>query len=199
MIIYEYRNGGNYMLILIGGFLIFIVLILVILVAWVITMYNRFVTLAERVANGQAQIAAQIESRWDAVKNLISATKQYSKHESEVLENITDKRNSLGENSSMGDIEENDSQLNNVVGRLIAISESYPDLKASEVYKTTMESVDKYENNVRHSRMIYNDTVTKFNRQLKQFPTNIVAKIFKFTEKEYFERTESKQDMPSWD
>lgn len=187
------------MLILIGGFLIFIVLILVILVAWVITMYNRFVTLAERVANGQAQIAAQIESRWDAVKNLISATKQYSKHESEVLENITDKRNSLGENSSMGDIEENDSQLNNVVGRLIAISESYPDLKASEVYKTTMESVDKYENNVRHSRMIYNDTVTKFNRQLKQFPTNIVAKIFKFTEKEYFERTESKQDMPSWD
>lgn len=181
------------------GIGLFLVVVLIALAGWGIAMYNRFVTLAERVANGQAQIAAQIESRWDAVQNLISATKQYSKHESEVLESITEKRVGLDQNSSMKDIEENDTQLNNVVGRLIAISESYPDLKASEVYKTTMESVNEYENNVRHSRMIYNDVVTRFNRQVKQFPTNFIAKIFKFTEKEYFERTEAKAEMPSWE
>jgi len=152
---------------------IIVIIILIIIVIVTVSIYNSFVTLRERVANAKAQIAAQIESRWDAVSNLISATKQYAKHESELLESITEKRSSLGRNSSMQEIEENDAQLNNVVGRLIAISESYPDLKASEVYQTTMESVNKFENNVRHSRMIYNDVVTRFNRRLKQFPTNI--------------------------
>src|SRR5690625_1012517 len=177
---------------------IIVIIILIIIVIVTVSIYNSFVTLRERVANAKAQIAAQIESRWDAVSNLISATKQYAKHESELIESITEKRASLGQNSSMQEIEENDAQLNNVVGRLIAISEEYPDLKASEVYQTTMESVNKFEDNVRHSRMIYNDTVTRYNRQTKQFPTNIIASIFKFTEKEYFERTESKQEMPSW-
>lgn len=163
-----------------------------------IYFYNSFVTLRERVFNGKAQIAAQIESRWDAVSNLISATKQYEKHEADVLENITEKRASLGRDSSMEDIENNDAELNNVVGRLIAISESYPELKASEVYQTTMESVNKYEDNVRHSRMIYNDVVTQFNRRLKQFPTNIIGSMFRFEEQPYFEQTESKSEMPTW-
>jgi|SRR5690625_3449858 len=179
--------------------LILVILVIIVLfVIWTIRIYNRFITLSERVSNAKAQIATQIESRWDAVKNLISATKEYAKHESELLENITEKRTSLGQESSMDEIEENDEQLNNVVGRLIAISENYPDLKASEVYQQTMESVNKFEDHVRHARMIYNDIVTRFNRQLKQFPTNIIGKVFNFTEKEYFERTESKAEMPSW-
>src|SRR5690625_590712 len=180
------------------GLIIIILIILVIFIIWTISIYNSFITLRERVANAKAQIAAQIESRWDAVSNLISATKQYAKHESEVLENITEKRASLGRDSSMEDIEENDAQLNNVVGRLIAISENYPDLKASEVYQTAMASVNKFEDHVRHSRMIYNDVVTRFNRQLKQFPTNIIGTMFNFEEKSYFEQTETKTEMPSW-
>lgn len=168
-------------------------------VIWTISVYNTFITLRERVSNARAQIAAQIESRWDAVSNLISATKQYAKHESELLESITEKRSSIGRNSSMTEIEANDAQLNDVVGRLIAISESYPDLKASEVYQTSMASVNKYEDNVRHSRMIYNDIVTRFNRQLKQFPTNIIGNMFRFEEQPYFEQTEGKAQMPSWE
>ena len=144
--------------ILLGLVFIFIVVILAVGI-YAITVYNSFVTLRERVFNAKAQIAAQIESRWDAVSNLISATKQYAKHETDVLESITEKRASLGRDSSVEEIEENDTQLNNVVGRLIAISESYPELKASEVYQTTMESVNKFEDNVRHSRMIYNDEI----------------------------------------
>src|SRR5690625_796935 len=181
------------------GLIFIILIILVIFIIWTVSIYNSFITLRERVSNAKAQIAAQIESRWDAVSNLISATKQYAKHESEVLENITEKRASLGRDSSMEEIEENDTQLNNVVGRLIAISENYPDLKASEVYQTSMESVNKFEDNVRHSRMIYNDVVTRFNRRLKQFPTNIIGGMFKFKEQAYFEQTESKVEMPSWE
>lgn len=186
------------MIIILGIIVVFIIVVFGAIALWVISMYNRFVTLRERVANGRAQIAAQIESRWDAVKNLISATKEYAKHESEVLESITAKRATVGQDSSVSELEENDAQLNNVVGRLIAISESYPDLKASEVYKTTMESVNKFEDNVRHSRMIYNDVVTRYNRQIKQFPTNFIAKTFSFLEEEYFKQTESKEEMPSW-
>lgn len=180
-------------------FLIVFFVLIALIVGWVVKVYNDFITLRERVTNGRAQIATQIESRWDAISNLISATKQYSKHESEVLENITEKRSNLGRDSSISDIEENDAQLNNVVGRLIAISESYPDLKASEVYKTSMENVDKYENNVRSARMVYNDVVTRFNRLLKQFPTNIIGGIFNFEEEAYFEQSEGKAEMPSWD
>ena len=177
----------------------FIFLAVIGVAAYGIITYNSFVTLRERVFNGKAQIAAQIESRWDAVTNLISATKQYESHEASVLENITAQRSSLGRDSSMDEIEQNDEQLNNVVGRLIAISEAYPELKASEVYKSTMESVNKFEDNVRHSRMIYNDVVTQFNRKLRQFPTNIIAGIFKFEAQPYFEQTEQKGEMPTWD
>lgn len=188
-------------MVLMGVGIIFVVIIAVVIifVIWAISVYNSFITLRERVSNAKAQIATQIESRWDAVSNLISATKQYEKHESEVLENITEKRASLGRDSSMAEIEENDAQLNNVVGRLIAISEEYPDLKASEVYQSTMESVNKFEDNVRHARMIYNDVVTRFNRQLKQFPTNIIGGMFKFEEQAYFEQSEGKAAMPSWE
>lgn len=186
------------MLFIVIGGLVLLVGFIFIIGIFVVVMYNRFISLAERVKNARGQIAAQIESRWDAVSNLISATKEYAQFESETLEKIVEKRTNIGDGSSIDDIEANDSQLNNIVGRLLAISESYPDLKASEVYKETMQSVNKFEDNVRHARMIYNDVVTRYNRQLKQFPSNFVGKMFKFTEEKYFERSEEKAEMPSW-
>jgi LemA protein len=174
-------------------------LLIIIVVILVIVTYNSFITLGERVINGKAQIATQIESRWDAIKNLIHATKSYSQHEAETLENITEMRARVGKSSNINELEQDDTQLNNVIGRLIAISENYPDLKASEVYKSTMESINNFENNVRNARMIYNDVVTRYNRKVKMFPSNIIAKTFSFTEKEYFNSTESKQEMPGWE
>ena len=177
-----------------------ILIILVVLVGlWVISTYNSLVTLGERVDNAKAQITTQIESRWDALKSLIDATKQYSKHEAEVLEKVTLSRASIGKNSSVEEIESSEREFSGALGRLIAVSENYPDLKASQVYQSTMGSINKYEDNVRNARMIYNDIVTRFNRRIKVFPSSIVAGIFKFDVKEYFQGTESKQDMPSWE
>lgn len=178
---------------------IVIIGILILIVLWVISTYNSFITLGERVGNARGQIATQLESRWDAVQTLIDATKKYSKHEAETLENVTEARASLGNNASVGELEEDAEQLNRVVSRLIAVSESYPDLKASETYKTTMESINLYEENVRQSRMIYNDTVARYNRRVRVIPSNIVANLFGFRPKEYFRGTESKKDMPRWD
>lgn len=176
-----------------------LVLIIIFLVSYVIKTYNNFITLGERVTNGKAQIATQIESRFDAVKSLIDATKQYAKHETETLENIVSRRVGVSKDSSVDQIEKENDQLDQVVGRLIAISEAYPELKASDVYRNTMDSITKFEDNVRHARMIYNDVVTKFNRMIKMFPSNIIASLFKFEAREYFEETASKQDMPSWE
>lgn len=174
-------------------------IIIGVLAAWVISIYNSLVTTRERVDNARAQISTQIESRWDAVRSLIDATKHYSKHEAEVLENVTKQRATIGQSSSIKDIQKSEAELNNVLGRIIAVSESYPDLKASKIYENTMNSINKFEDNVRNARMIYNDTVTMFNRKIKMFPSSIIAGMFNFESREYFEGTENKQDMPNWE
>lgn len=179
--------------------LIILIVVLVVLGFWVMSTYNSLITLRERVDNAKAQIATQIESRWDAIKSLIEATKQYSKHEADVLEGVTAKRASVGKNSSVSQMENAEQEFNGVLGRLIAVSESYPDLKASSVYQTTMASINKQEDNVRNSRMIYNDIVTRFNRAIKMFPGSIIAGMFKFEASDYFQGTETKKDMPSWE
>lgn len=179
--------------------MIYIILPLLLIGAWAVSAYNGFVGLRERVNNSRAQIATQLESRWDALKSLIDATKQYSKHEAELLENITQARASIGQGSSVNELEESATSFNNVLGRLIAVAESYPDLKASTIYQSAMSSINDYENKVRQSRMIYNDTVTMYNRKTKTFPSNILAGMFNFNPESYFEATESKTDMPSWE
>src|SRR5699024_1018406 len=114
-------------------FSIIAIILIIAIIFWVIRTYNNFITLGERVTNGKAQIATQIESRWDAVESLINATKNYSQHEAKTLEDVTAKRINVGQNSSIDEMEKGEAQLNSVLGRLIAISENYPDLKASEV------------------------------------------------------------------
>lgn len=115
------------------------------------------------------------------------------------MDAIVEKRARIGNNSSIAEIKEDDAQLNNVVSRLIALSENYPELRASEVYQNTMDSINQYEDYVRSARMIYNDTVTMFNRKTKMFPSSIIANLFNFKERTYFEGTDTKQSMPSWD
>lgn len=180
-------------------YIIILLILIAGIVVWGIGAYNGFVKLKERVFNARAQIATQLESRWDALKSLIDATKQYSKHEAEVLENVTESRASIGQNSSVSELEENASSFNNVLGRLIAVAENYPDLKASTIYQSAMNSINDYENKVRQSRMLYNDTVTMYNRRTKTFPSNILAGMFNFAPEPYFEATETKTDMPTWE
>src|SRR5699024_10148844 len=146
----------------------------------------------------RAQIATQIESRWDAVKTLIDATKSYAKYEVDTLDSIVKKRISMGSNSPVDKMEKDDTKFEEVVSKLIAISENYPDLKASDVYKSNMITLNKLYSIVLGSSMIYNDVVTKYNRIVQIFPSNIIANMFHFTEKEYFQGTKSKQNMPEW-
>lgn len=135
------------------------------------------------VRNAMGQIAAQVESRWDALTNLIQATKNYEKHEAETLEKLTANRSRVTNTSSASEVEADSKAFNSALSRLIAVAEAYPDLKANTIYQNTMDSVNRYEENVRHSRMIFNDTVTKYNRELQVFPNNIFAGILDLQKK----------------
>lgn len=178
--------------------MIIAIIILVLIGLWGITTYNGFVSLIERLKNSKSQIAVQMESRWDALTNLISATEKYSDYEKETLEEIVAKRSQVTTNSSLDEIERAENQFSQAFGKIVALAEAYPDLKASEVYKKTMDSVNKYEDNVRYARMTYNDMATKYNRARRQVPKNIIASIMGLEEENYFTLSENKDQMPSW-
>lgn len=176
-----------------------ILILIVIIAGWYISTRNGLVALEERLKNSKSQIAVQINSRWDALSNLIGATKQYSKHESETLEKIVAGRNQVGKNSTVEELQQEEVKYQGAMSRLLAVAEAYPDLKAASLYQETMKSVQKYEDNVRYARMTFNDMVTKFNSKIKSFPTSIVANSMKLTPEEYFEQEEGKQEMPTWE
>ncbi len=178
--------------------MIIAIIILVLVGLWGVTTYNGFVSLIEKLKNSKAQIAVQMESRWDALTNLISATEKYSDYEKETLEEIIAKRNQVTMNSSLDEIQKAEDQYSQAFGKIVALAEAYPDLKASEVYKKTMDSVNKYEDNVRYARMTFNDMATKYNRARKQVPKNIIASIMGLEEEKYFALSENKNQMPSW-
>ena len=176
-----------------------IVLIIVVLIGlWGISIYNQLISSREFVRNSMGNIAAQVESRWDAVSSLIGATKKYSSHEAETLTNITAMRSKVDRTSEPSVVEKDDSLFEQAMNQLNVVVENYPELKADSVYIQTMESIDRYENNVRQSRMVYNDTVTKLNRQVQQFPSSIIAGMFRFSQESYFQSSSAKSDMPQW-
>lgn len=184
---------------MIGWIILAVVLVLgFILIMWGISTYNNLVSTRELVENAMGQISTQIESRWDALKSMIDGTKRYETHEAKVLEGIAEKRSQIGKGADVSEVNQDNQLFNQALGRLIAVAENYPDLKASTVYQGTLAQIDKYENQVRQSRMIYNDTATKYNRLIQMVPSNIIAGMFNFSKRDYFESTESKQDMPSW-
>lgn len=180
--------------------MIFIVfgIIALIIIGWVVSSYNKLIRSREFVRNSMGQISAQIESRWDALKNMIDGTQKYADYESKVLREITEQRASLGRNANVADVNKDDALFGQAMGRLFAVAENYPDLKASSVYQETLKNVDKYEQQVRQSRMIYNDTVTKYNRIVQSVPTNVIAGMFNFGLENYFESSQEKSEMPSW-
>ena len=173
--------------------------VVVLLGLWLMVSYNNLIRLREMVKNAMGQIAANVESRWDALKSLIDATKKYSQHEAETLEKVIQARGSVNSSSSVKDIEADDNMFTQALSRLAVVVEAYPDLKANTLYLNTMDKIDEYEQDVKNSRMIYNDTVTRFNRAMLVFPVVLVSRMLGFHEYQYFQNTESKANPPSWD
>lgn len=178
--------------------LIVISILLVIVIIFGISTQRSLVHSDELCGNALSQIGVQQTSRWDALTALAGLTKDYAAHEYDTLMAVIGKRQHITKNSSPAEIDSQEALLHQVTGKLAAIGEAYPELKANTVYITSMNSVNGYENKVRISRMSYNDTITKYNRKVRQFPSSVFAGIMGFAVRDYLEADSAKSDMPKF-
>jgi LemA protein len=178
--------------------------IFVLLVLFVIGIYNKLVALRNRFKNAFAQIDVQLKRRYDLIPNLVEVAKGYMKHEKETLEAVIQARNQAvgagqqaaqnpGDPSAMKSLGAAEGQLSGALGRLFALSESYPDLKANQNMLSLQEELTSTENKVAFSRQAYNDAVTTYNTGRETFPTVIFAGMFNFQQANLFEIEEPQE------
>ena len=165
--------------------------IIVLIILWLISTQRRLTVLDENINNAMSQIGVQQQSRFDALTALLELTKGYAAHESQTLAGV------ITASSTAGEADAQENLITEAMGKINAIAEQYPDLKANQNYIKTMDSVNSYESSVRSSRLIYNDSVTKLNRAVRMFPASIVAGMFGFKQRDYLATDSKKADMPS--
>lgn len=177
--------------------LLIILAIVALIILWVISVQRQLVSKEELCKNALSQIGVQQASRWDALTALAEMTKSYSEHEYNTLRDVIAQRAQITSSSTAAEANAQEGLITSALSRIIAIGEQYPDLKANETYIKTMDSINVYENQVRMSRMTYNDTVTAFNRLVRQFPNSLIAGILGFAVREYLVENQGKENMPS--
>jgi len=178
--------------------LIIVIAIVAILVLWVISVQNRLVKSDELCNNALKQINVQQVSRYDALQALVKLTREYASYEADTLQKVVDARKitSLAAPTA-AEIDANEKALKEISAKLIAVAEAYPDLKANQNYQQTMQSIQTYEENVRLSRMTFNDTVTRFNQQVRVFPASLIAGMLGFSKRDYLAEDTTKKDYPA--
>lgn len=189
------------------SFLIFLAIIAAI-VMWGVGIYNRLVNERNRVKNAFAQIDVQLTRRYDLIPNLIEAVKGYMKHERETLEAVITARNAASSSldaakadpsnaAAMKELGASEGALTSALGRLFALSEAYPDLKANQNMMQFQEELTSTENKVSFSRQAFNDTVLQYNNSVQNFPNNLIAGFFSFALASFLEiESEEKREVP---
>ncbi len=178
--------------------LIIIALLVVLLARWVMSTQRRLVVMDENINNAMSQIGVQLSSRFDALTALLDLAKGYAAHESQTLiETIKSRRSVITAKSTPQDVLQQEGVISEALGRISMVAERYPELKADKGYAKCMDAVDSYEKMVRTSRLIYNDSVTKLNREIRMFPVSLIAGMLGFHQRDYLEAREDKADMPS--
>lgn len=169
------------------------------------TSYNGLVSKDEEVNNSWANVETQYQRRSDLIPSLVNTVKGYAGHESKTLKEVVEARaKATSVNLSAGELtpetlarfQQSQSQLRSALGRLIAVSESYPDLKASQNFSELQAQLEGTENRIAVARKNFNDVAKKFNVAIRRFPTNLVAGMFGFTAKPYFTAAEGADKMP---
>ena len=177
--------------------LLIILAIVALLVLWVIGVQRKLVEKDELCKNALSQIGVQQASRWDALTALVELVKSYNEHEYNTLRDVIAQRKNITGESTVAEAQAQEQVLTGLVRNINLVAEQYPELKANENYAKAMDSVNLYENQVRLSRMTFNDTVTKYNKEIRQFPTSLVAGILGFNTRDYLDEAVGKSEMPS--
>ena len=174
-----------------------VAIILVVIIGFLILVYNGLIVKRNRVNNSWSQIDVQLKKRADLVPNLVETVKGYAKHEKAVFENVTKARSAVMQ--AGGDLKQKaqaENMLTGALKSLFAVAEAYPDLKANENFKLLQEQLDGIESKIAYARQFYNDSVLEFNNSMQTFPNNMIAGMFGFTAKEFFEVEETARNAP---
>ena len=152
-----------------------------------IVAYNRLVSLRARVDNGWSQIDVQLRRRYDLIPNLVRTVQGYASHERELFENVTEARSRAMDASAVPDQAQAENQITKGLRQLLAVAEAYPDLKANEGFLSLQEELTGTESKIAYARQFYNDQVMRLNTLIGSVPTNVVANMFGFTTREFFD------------
>lgn len=164
-----------------------ILIIVVLLILFIISVYNSLVTLRQRVKNAFGQMDVQLQRRFDLIPNLVETVKGYMTHESDTLAKVTELRTAWAGAKTVDEKAKLDNELSNTLKTIMAVAEAYPDLKANQNFESLQSELTETENKISYSRQFYNDTVTRYNTKLELFPSNIIAGMFHFTAESLFE------------
>lgn len=170
--------------------LLYIVIAAAVIALWVIWTYNGFITLNQRVKEAWSDIEVQLKRRYDLIPNLVETIKGYASHERGVLERVTEARTRALGAGSMHDKAEAENMLTGALKSLFAVSENYPQLRASENFVELQRELSDTENKIQAARRFYNTNVRDLNTKVDSFPPNIIAGIFGFKKTEFFELEE---------
>ncbi len=163
------------------------------IILWLVAIYNSLVRRRVQVQNAWAQIDVQLKRRYDLIPNLIETVKGYMGHERAVLENVTKARQQAIDVSGMADQARAENLLTGALRQLFAVAENYPDLKANQNFLQLQEELTSTENKIAFARQFYNDAVQDYNTGLQVFPSNLVASMFSFRSKPFFELEDAVQ------
>ena len=164
-----------------------VIAVVVVLLLWTVFTYNRLVTLRNRAENGWSQIDVQLRRRYDLIPNLIETVKGYAAHEREVFERVTEARTQAMGATGVQDQANAENAVTAGLGRLIAVAENYPDLKANQNFLALQEELVGTESKIAYARQFYNDQVARLNTMIQKFPPSLVAGPGHFEPKPFFE------------
>jgi LemA protein len=175
--------------------IVIVALVLLVGIALVL-LYNKLVRLRNRVENAWAQVDVQLRRRYDLIPNLVETVKGYASHERATFEEVTKARTAAQQATTVEEQAKAENMLTAALGRLFAVAEDYPELRATENFQQLQGQLEETEGKIAISRQIYNDAVLTYDTALETVPTNIVAGMFNFAEKPYFEIEEPAREAP---
>jgi LemA protein len=170
-----------------------VVLVLIIFVLWLIGAYNGLVRKRIQCENAWSQIDVQLKRRYDLIPNLVNTVKGYASHEKETLESVISARQQAIDADGVGEQAQAENMLTGALRQLFALSESYPDLKANQNFMQLQEELVSTENKISFARQHYNDTVSRYNSATEMFPSSVIAGMFNFERREFFEMEDPAQ------
>jgi LemA protein len=176
--------------------IVIVVAVVVLLLLVLVYMYNKLVRLRNRTQNAWAQVNVQLRRRYDLIPNLVEAVKGYASHERATFDEVTRARTAAQQAETVPDQAQAENALTAAIGRLFAVAEAYPQLRATENFQQLQEQLSDTEQKIAVSRQVFNDTVLTYNNSIQTVPTNVIAGVFNFEPRTFFEIEDPVREAP---